>query len=65
MKYETFKSLIESELQKNPEGMIWSELREKLSLPYKTPCPTWVRQLEEDTELIRTKGKGRALIWKI
>ena len=41
------------------------ELRDRLELPYKTPCPEWTKRLETENGLVREKGEGRALIWRI
>ncbi len=65
MKYIEFRDSIQEELIKNPDGLTWVELRNRLELPYERPCPTWVQRLEKEIGLIRSKGSGRALVWKI
>gem|GEM_PF-321731 len=65
MKYIEFRDLIKTELIKNPEGCTWTELRNWLALPYERACPTWVQKLENEIGLKRSKGMGRALVWKI
>ncbi len=65
MRYFDFRSKILSELQSNPDGLTWSELKQRLDLPYKKPCPTWIGQMEKDNGLKRVKGSGRAYLWKI
>lgn len=65
MRYIEFKELIRKTLIEHPDGLTWKELRVRLELPYKTPCPEWVRRLENEIDLIRVKDFGRALSWKI
>ncbi len=65
MRYVEFRDTIAGELRTTPEGLTWVELRDRLELPYDRPCPTWTRQLEEEIGLMRVKGDGRALLWKV
>jgi hypothetical protein len=65
MRYVDFRDVIRDELRMNPNGLTWKELKNRLDLPYESPCPTWVKQLEEEIGLSRKKGEGRALIWKV
>lgn len=65
MKYVEFRELIQGKLKRNPAGLTWKELKTDLNLPYDRPCPTWLTSLEKDIALIREKGSGRALVWKI
>ena len=66
MKYIEVKNLIKQSLEKNEDGLTWSELKEELSLPYKTLCPEWTKSLEEEISLVRDRpSDGRAFVWKI
>ncbi len=65
MRYVEFKETIGKELRKNPGGLTWVALRDRLQLPYERPCGSWTRRLEDDIRLIRVKGSGRAYIWKV
>lgn len=65
MRYADFRSAIQNELLHYPAGRTWAELRAGLALPYERPCPTWTRCLEREIGLLREKGDGRALIWKL
>jgi hypothetical protein len=65
MRYTEFRDKIQRRLQRAPEGMTWAELRDELDLPYSRPCPNWVGRLEKEIGLTRTKGRGRALVWKV
>ena len=65
MRYIEFKALIRSELTKHPAGLTWAELKNNLNLPYNRPCPTWIKQLEAEIGLTRSKGMQRAYIWKL
>jgi hypothetical protein len=65
MRYVEFVLLIEEELRDNPGGLTWVELKERLDLPYNQPCPSWVGRMEQENGLSRTRGSGRAYLWKI
>ena len=65
MKYVEFKESIQNALLENPDGLTWQELKNGLKLPYKFPCQTWIYQLEEEKNLVRSLGNGNAFIWKI
>jgi len=65
MRYTDFRDVIQRELICNPEGRTWTELRDHLGLPYERPCPSWTNCLKTDIGLVREKGGGRALVWKI
>ena len=62
MKYTDFRDMIRAELRQHP-GLTWSDLRNRLALPYDRPCPTWVKSLEQEVGLRRVKGPGRARVW--
>ncbi len=65
MRYVEFRNAIEEELLENRAGLTWAELRERLNLPYKQPCPEWVKRMEEEIGLSRARGTGRAYVWRI
>ena len=65
MRYIDFKNVIHQELRRNAAGLTWAQLRQKLKLPYDRPCPAWTKQLEQEIGLRRTKGDGRALVWRV
>lgn len=65
MRYVDFRDRIEKALVKHPDGLTWRQLKDGCRLPYKSPCQTWVRQLERDIGLFRVPGPDRALIWKV
>ena len=65
MQYVEFRDRIQRKLLRQPSGMTWAKLREELKLPYERPCPNWTKQLEKEIGLTRTKGEGRALVWKV
>lgn len=65
MRYVDFRDSIEKNLKKHPSGLTWKQLKERGRLPYDSPCQTWVRQLERDIGLVRVRGSGRALVWKV
>jgi len=65
MKYVEFRDKINNELFEMPAGLTWAELRDRLNLPYDSPCPNWVGRLEQEIGLTRTDRVNRALVWKI
>jgi hypothetical protein len=65
MRYVDFRDIIQRELRKNPAGLTWAELRERLYLPYDRPCPTWVECMEREIGLSRMRGSRRAYVWKV
>jgi hypothetical protein len=65
MRYVDFRDVIGSELRKNPAGLTWVQLKDRLDLPYGRPCPSWVNRLEQEIGLTRARGIGRALLWKL
>ena len=65
MRYIEFRDQIDVELRRNPAGLTWAELKQRLELPYPRPCPTWVLQLEAEIGLTRSRGAGAAYVWKI
>lgn len=65
MRYVDFRDSIQKELKRCSKGLTWKELKERLDLPYESPCGEWVVRLEKEISLSRTKGEGRAFIWKV
>ena len=65
MTYVAFKSAIAGELKKHRAGKTWKALRADLRLPYDRPCPEWTRKLVSEIGLVREKGEGRALVWRL
>ena len=65
MQYTDFRDRIHQRLKRAPMGLTWTELREDIGLPYVRACPTWTRRLEHEIGLTRTKGSGRALVWRV
>ena len=65
MTYVEFKKLIHNALQTNPNGLTWRELKDTLNLSHKIPCQTWIYRLQDKIQLVRTKDRGKAYIWKI
>src|SRR5579871_2052705 len=65
MRYVEFRDAIQGELRRSPAGLTWAALKSRLRLPYSTPCPEWVKQLEQEIGLRRERGAERAFTWKI
>ncbi|GAG74669.1 unnamed protein product [marine sediment metagenome] len=65
MTYEEFKQIIKEALEKESDGLTWTQLRERNPELYQRwPANQWVRKLEDDIGLIREKVKGR-MVWRI
>ena len=66
MRYIDFRDSIRDELRRHAGGLTWTQLRQRLDLPYERPCPAWTKQLEREIGLTRVSGNGsRALVWKL
>ena len=60
MTYEEFKQMIKDELEKAPDGLTWTQIRERRPELYQRfPANQWVRQMEKDIGLVREKVKGK------
>lgn len=65
MTYEEFKQIIEEELRKASDGLTWTQIRERRPEIYqKFPANQWVRRMEKDIGLIRSKKAGKTL-WRL
>lgn len=64
MSYNEFRDKIRDSLLYNDKGMTWTELRNKLKLEQIVPNNKWVRQMENEIGLIRTK-EIRGIVWRI
>jgi len=65
MRYTEFRDTVRADLERNPQGLTWGELRERNGLPYDRPCPTWVKALERDIGLSRKRRRGKAFLWQL
>mgnify|MGYP001555096939 CR=1 FL=1 len=65
MRYVEYRDQIHGKLRRRKRGMTWAQLRDELDLPYDRPCPNWTKRLEAEIGLTRTKGEGRALVWRV
>ena len=65
MRFEDFKSVIRKELRRNRAGLTWAQLKQRLTLPYSVPCPSWTKRLEKEIGLLRKRGDGRAYVWTV
>ena len=65
MQYENFKDIIQKELARHPAGLTWAQLKRRLSLSYERPCAEWIKRMERDIGLTRTRREGRAFLWMI
>ncbi|HEV2386478.1 MAG TPA: hypothetical protein VGS20_04405 [Candidatus Acidoferrales bacterium] len=62
--YEVFRDKIQETL-KQSGPLTWTEIRTTAKLPEKFPNNRWVRQLERDIGLKRTKDSHGIIKWSI
>jgi antitoxin component of MazEF toxin-antitoxin module len=66
MTYEEFRDNISGLLKTEPDGLSWTEIRDRLKLRQKVPNNLWVRMMERDIRLIRMlDNKTAKTIWKL
>ena len=67
MRYDDFRDVIRRELRRTRPGLTWTQLRDRLKLPYDRPCPAWTARLEKEIGLSRGRasGGGRSFVWKL
>ncbi len=65
MRYPDFRDTVRSALRRRRAGLTWAQLRDDFDLPYDRPCPEWTKRLEAEIGLVREKGTGRALVWRL
>lgn len=60
MTYEEFKQIVKEELMKVPAGLTWTQIRKRRPELYQRfPANQWVRQMEKDMGLTRTRKRGK------
>lgn len=65
MTYDEFKDIIREELEKEPKGLTWTQIKQRRPELYqRVPNNLWVRLMERDIGLIREK-KGVKTIWRL
>jgi uncharacterized protein YeaO (DUF488 family) len=62
--YEEFKNSIKSILERYPNGLTWTQIRDKMNYFQKFPNNKWTRKLEFDIGLVRTKKEGN-MFWAL
>lgn len=65
MSYEEFRDTIREELKAANDGLTWTELRTASGLPQMFPNNQWVRRLEADIGLQRTREKQGIIRWRM
>jgi hypothetical protein len=65
MTYEEFVKIIREELEKEPKGLSWADIKKRRPELYqKVPNNRWVRNLESEIGLVRVKV-GTKIIWRL
>jgi antitoxin component of MazEF toxin-antitoxin module len=65
MTYDDFKKIVKEELEKEPKGLTWTQIREKRPELYqKVPNNLWVYTLERDVGLLKKKV-GTKTLWRL
>jgi len=62
--YSEFRNSIKNILERYPDGLTWSQIRDKLNYHQIAPNNKWVRKLEKDILLKRIK-RGSTMIWRL
>jgi hypothetical protein len=65
MDYNEFRDRIRKVLEYNDKGMTWTEIRALLKLDQVVPNNKWVRQLEKDIALLRTRRSDGTIVWRV
>jgi len=63
--YNDFKEKIETLLNKNPDGLTWTDIKQIGRFSQKVPNNKWVKKLEEDIQLVRHRDRNRGIVWKL
>ena len=62
--YAEFREKVEKALQREKDGLTWTQLKKKGEIEQNRMCYTWARQLENDIGLTRER-RGRNVYWKL
>jgi hypothetical protein len=62
--YEDFRDKIKQTLE-GSGPLTWTEIRTMAKLPEKFPNNRWVRKMEQDIALKRTKDEHGIIKWKV
>jgi hypothetical protein len=65
MRFDDFKGIVEGTLRDAGRPLTWTEIRTIAKLPQAFPNNKWVRQLEEQIGLARTRDKGGIIRWQL
>jgi len=63
--YDEFKERIELLLNKNTDGLTWTEIRKAGRFLQKVPNNKWVKKLEVEIGLKRTRVRDKGIVWKL
>ena len=61
--YEQFRDAIQTTIERASNPLTWTEIRTIARLPQKFPKNQWVRQLEEDIKLRRSRDANGIIKW--
>ena len=65
MPYSEFRERISEALEQSEGPLTWTEIRTTTGLPQKFPNNQWVRRLENDIGLQRTRDKQGIIHWAL
>lgn len=65
MPYEEFRNRIAATIRAAGRPLTWTEIRTEAKLPQTLPNNKWVRQMEADMGLIRTKDTHGIMHWHV
>jgi DNA-directed RNA polymerase subunit RPC12/RpoP len=65
MTYEQFRDTIRDTIRANGAPLTWTEIRTRAKLPQAFPNNGWVRRMEADIGLTRTRDAHGIILWAI
>ena len=65
MAYDDFRDKIATALKQSRHPLTWTEIRTSAGLPQLFPNNQWVRRLEKEIGLSRTRDAGGIIHWQI
>lgn len=65
MNYEQFRERVLKNLADVPDGLTWTELKQRGGFYQTVPNNRWVGRLEDDIQLRREKVRARGVVWRV
>jgi DNA-directed RNA polymerase subunit RPC12/RpoP len=65
MTYEEFRDRVRSVLESTGHGVTWTQIRTAAKLPQMYPNNRWVRRMEDDIGLLRSRDHASIIHWQL